>query len=171
MTLLQSNSEGCLGTGVATMSTLRSQAQLHVQDTEKPKQCRCNDVRLTESRNTRSEQLLLMHVMPTELSTCGLKWDWEWLPGSYPVDRNIQRPCWLLEMKYQTCFACSYTRPWNVLHYMMPWSVSYYRRLWYIRTTGQENTLHTTVAIAQAHSYFVRIFIHHSFLTYLVIIP
>ena len=42
-------------------------------DTEKQRQCRRNDARLTKSRNARSEQLL---VMPTESLT-----DWEWLPG------------------------------------------------------------------------------------------
>ena len=49
-----------LSTGVATVSSL---AQLRVQDTNKQKQCRHNDTRLTESGNARSEQLL---VMPTE---------------------------------------------------------------------------------------------------------
>ena len=42
-------------------------------DTEKQRQCRCNDARLTESGNTRSEQLL---VVPTESLT-----NREWLPG------------------------------------------------------------------------------------------
>jgi len=40
-------------------------------DTEKQR-CRCDDVRLTESRIARNEQLL---VMPTELLTSG-----KWLP-------------------------------------------------------------------------------------------
>ena len=42
-------------------------------DTEKQRQHRCDDARLTESGNARSEQLL---VMPTELLT-----NREWLPG------------------------------------------------------------------------------------------
>jgi len=48
-----------LSTGVATMSSL---AQLRAHDTTKQRQHRCNNVRLTESGNTRSKQLL---VMPT----------------------------------------------------------------------------------------------------------
>jgi len=43
-------------------------------DTEKQRQRRRNDSRLTESRDARSEQLL---VMPTEL----LLSNGEWLPG------------------------------------------------------------------------------------------
>ena len=35
-------------------------------DTEKRRQCRCDNVRLTESRNARTEQLL---VVPTESLT------------------------------------------------------------------------------------------------------
>jgi len=42
-------------------------------DTEKQRQRRCNDGRLTKSGNARSKQLL---VMPTELLT-----NREWLPG------------------------------------------------------------------------------------------
>jgi len=50
-------------------------------DTEKQRQRRHNDARLTESGDTRSELLL---VMPTELLT-----NREWLPGS-----EHQRPGW-----------------------------------------------------------------------------
>ena len=42
-------------------------------DTEKKRQHRCDDVRLTESRNARSEELL---VMSTDSLT-----NKEWLPG------------------------------------------------------------------------------------------
>jgi len=56
--------------GVATMTSL---VQLRVQDSEKWRQCRGDNVRLTESGNARSKQLL---VMPTELLT-----DCEGLPG------------------------------------------------------------------------------------------
>ena len=49
-----------LSTGVATMSSL---ALLQVQHPEKQRQCGHDDTRLTESRNARSEQLL---VMPKE---------------------------------------------------------------------------------------------------------
>jgi len=42
-------------------------------ETEKQRQCRCNDMRLTESGDTRSEQLL---VIPTESLS-----NREWLPG------------------------------------------------------------------------------------------
>ena len=41
-------------------------------DTEKQRQCRCDNVKLTKSGNARSEQLL---VMPTESLS-----DREWLP-------------------------------------------------------------------------------------------
>ena len=41
-----------LNTGIATMSTT---AQLSIWDTEAQRQHRCDDVRLTESRNARSE--------------------------------------------------------------------------------------------------------------------
>jgi len=43
---------------------MSSLAQLQVQDTEKQRQHRCNNARLTESRNTRSEQLLMMPTEP-----------------------------------------------------------------------------------------------------------
>ena len=46
-----------LSTGVATVNSL---AQIRVQYTEKQRQRRCDDVGLTESRNTRSEQLLVI---------------------------------------------------------------------------------------------------------------
>ena len=73
-----------LSTGVATVSSL---AQLQVQDTNKQKQCRHNDARLTKSGNTRGEQLL---VTPTEPLT-----DCEWLPGELfsgsgvDLDQNV----------------------------------------------------------------------------------
>ena len=44
-------------------------------DTEKQRQCRCDDVRLTKSGIARSKQLL---VMPTESLA-----DREWLPGEF----------------------------------------------------------------------------------------
>ena len=56
-----------LSTGIASMSSLR------VRDTKKQRPRRCNDARLTESRNAKSGQLF---VMPTELLT-----KQEWLPG------------------------------------------------------------------------------------------
>ena len=52
-----------MSTGVATMSSL---AQLRVRDTEKQRQDRNDDARLTESGNARSKQLL---VMPRESLT------------------------------------------------------------------------------------------------------
>ena len=56
-----------LSTGVATMSSLAQ------WDAEKQRQCKHNNVRLTEIGNARSQQLL---VMPTESLT-----NWEGLPG------------------------------------------------------------------------------------------
>jgi len=61
-------------------------------DTEKQRQRRRNDVRLTESRNARSEQLL---VVPTESLT---NREWELLNG---LERR--RPGCFLDMQYQTC--------------------------------------------------------------------
>ena len=68
-------------------------------DTEKQKQHRCDNVRLTESGNARSEQLLVVRV-PTESLT-----NREWLPGELLNGLERQRPGWILDMKYQTCFA------------------------------------------------------------------
>jgi len=55
-------------------------------DTEKQRQHRRDDTRLTEGRNTRSEQLL---AMPTELLT-----NREWLPGELLSGSKCRRPGW-----------------------------------------------------------------------------
>ena len=72
-------------------------------NTEKQRQCRRDDARLTESGNARSEQLL---VVPTESLT-----NREWLPGELLSGSERQRPSWYLDMKYQTCspavFKCA----------------------------------------------------------------
>ena len=60
-------------------------------DTEKQRQRRRDDARLTESGNTRSEQLL---VVPTELLT-----NREWLPGELLSGSERRRPGWFLDMK------------------------------------------------------------------------
>jgi len=65
-------------------------------DTEKQRQCRRDDSRLTKSGNARSEQLL---VVPTESLTHR-----EWLPGELLSGSEHRRPDWYLDMKYQTCF-------------------------------------------------------------------
>ena len=95
---------------VATMISL---AQLRVQDsyefemdTEKQRQRRCKDARLTESRNARSKQLLLM---PRDLLT-----NREWLPGEFLSGSERRRPGWLLDMKYPTCFWTS-SLSWNLV--------------------------------------------------------
>ena len=64
-------------------------------DTEKQRQRRRDDARLTESGNARSEQLL---VVPTESLT-----NREWLPGELLSGSERRRPGWFLDMKYQTC--------------------------------------------------------------------
>ena len=64
-------------------------------DTEKQRQRRRDDTRLTESRNARSKQLL---VVPTESLTNG-----EGLPGELLSGSEHRRPSWFLDMKYQTC--------------------------------------------------------------------
>ena len=65
-------------------------------DTEKQRQRRRNDARLTESGNARSKQLLMM---PTESLTSR-----EWLPGELLSGSERQRTSWFLDMKYQTCY-------------------------------------------------------------------
>jgi len=66
-------------------------------DTEKQKQHRRDDARLTESGNARSEQLNTRgayRVANKQSLAC--------LSGS-----ERPRPGWFLDMKYQTCFHCS----------------------------------------------------------------
>ena len=65
-------------------------------DTEKQRQRRRNNMRLTESGNARSEQLL---VVPTESLT-----NREWLPRELLSGLEHQRPGWFLDMKYPTCY-------------------------------------------------------------------
>ena len=69
-------------------------------DTEKQRQCKRNDLRLTESGDTRSEQLL---VMPTEsLLTNG-----EWLPGELLSGSECRMPSWFLDMNIRlVCSSC-----------------------------------------------------------------
>ena len=55
-------------------------------DTEKQRQRRHDEVRLTESRNAKSEQLL---VVPTESLT-----NREWLPGELLSESEGRRPSW-----------------------------------------------------------------------------
>ena len=64
-------------------------------DTEKQRQRRCNNARLTESGNARTEQLL---VVPTESLT-----NRELLPGELLNGSECQRLGWFLDMKYKTC--------------------------------------------------------------------
>jgi len=62
-------------------------------DTEKQRQCRRDDARLTESGNARSEQLNTRgayRVTNQQSLAC--------LSGS-----ERRRPGWFLDMKYQTC--------------------------------------------------------------------
>jgi len=67
-------------------------------DTEKQRQRRCNDARLTESGNVRSEQLTTRgayRVANQQSLAC--------LSGS-----ECRRHSWFLDMKYQTCINCDY---------------------------------------------------------------
>jgi len=68
-------------------------------DTEKQRQRRRDDARLTESGNVRSEQLL---EMSTKLLT-----NWEWLPGELLSGSECRRAGCSLDLKYQTCFILS----------------------------------------------------------------
>jgi len=67
-------------------------------DTEKQRQHRCDDARLTKSGNARSEQLL---VVPsaygvTNQQRMAARGALEWIGAS--------KPGWFLDMKYHTCF-------------------------------------------------------------------
>jgi len=80
-------------------------------DTEKQRQRRRDDARLTESGNARSEQLFMV---PTESLTKR-----EWLPGELLGGSEHQRPGWFLDMKYQTCleggcFTPKYYSGWTI---------------------------------------------------------
>jgi len=67
-------------------------------DTEKQRQGRRDDSRLSESRDARSEQLL---VMPTEsLLTNG-----EWLPGELFSGSERRTPGWFLDMNIRLVFV------------------------------------------------------------------
>ena len=82
-----------LNTCIATMSSL---AQLWVWDTEKQRQHRCDDARLTKSGNIRNGQLLMM---PTELLT-----NREWLQGKLLSGSECSKAqLFFLDMKYQAC--------------------------------------------------------------------
>jgi len=63
-------------------------------DTEKQRQCRRDDVRLTESGNARSEQLNTRgaYIVANQQSLACLS------------ESERRRPGWFLDMKYQTCF-------------------------------------------------------------------
>ena len=71
---------------------MNSLAQLEFEmDTEKQRQHRCDDVRLTESGNARRMQLL---VMPTESLT-----NREWMPGELLSGSECRKLSWFLDMK------------------------------------------------------------------------
>ena len=90
---------------VATVSSL---PQLRDRDGYwKQRQRRRDDARLTESRNARSEQLLML---PTESLT-----NREWLPRELLSGSERQRPGWFLDMKYQTCSKSRYNNYGNTL--------------------------------------------------------
>jgi len=72
-------------------------------DTEKQRQHRCNDTRLTKNGNARSDQLLMV---PTESLT-----NREWPPGELLSGSEHQRPSWFLDVKYQTCFLAGEVCP------------------------------------------------------------
>ena len=87
-------------TGVATTSSL---VELQFQDTEEHMQCRHDNVRLTESRNTRSEQLV---VVPTEKLT-----DCKWLPGE-PLNGSKCTKAWMFfKYIYEISDLLSAVRP------------------------------------------------------------
>jgi len=82
-------------------------------DTEKQRQRRRDDVRLTESGNARSEQLL---VVPTESLTNRAR---EWLPGELLNGLERRRPGCFLDMKYQTsCYVTSEQLLLKVISYL-----------------------------------------------------
>ena len=74
-------------------------------DTEKQRQRRHDDARLTESRNARSEQLLM------ELLT-----NRGWLPGELLSGLEHRRPSWFLDMRFQTCLLCNFLPLVDYIH-------------------------------------------------------
>jgi len=80
-------------------------------DTEKQRQLRRDDARLTESRNARSKQLFMML---TESLT-----NREWLPGELLSELERRRAGWVLDMKDQTCF-CGLLFVYMWLRYFAP---------------------------------------------------
>jgi len=80
---------------------MSSLPQLRHQDTEKQRQRRRNNARLTESGNARSEQLntrAAYRVANQQSLAC--------LSGS-----ERRRPGWFLDMKYQTCSTSIHVKP------------------------------------------------------------
>ena len=66
-------------------------------DTEKQRQCRRDDVRLTKNRNARREQLL---VMPTKSLT-----NREWLPRELLSGPEHIRPDWFSNRNIRLVFS------------------------------------------------------------------
>ena len=87
-------------------------------DTEKQRQCRRENARLAERRNTRIEQLLLM---PTMSLTNGRQ------PGELLSGLEYQRPGWFLDIKYQTCSIT--TSLWGCIDKTMDIQVKLHFRL------------------------------------------
>ena len=73
-------------------------------DTEKQRQRRRDNARLTESENARSEQL----------STRGAYRVANQQSLAYLSGSECRRPGWFLDMKYQTCFTTLYIIQRNV---------------------------------------------------------
>jgi len=65
-------------------------------DIEKQRQHRCDDVRLTESGNARSKQLLMMPTEPLTNREIATRRALEWIGTS--------KALLVLDMKYHTCF-------------------------------------------------------------------
>jgi len=67
-------------------------------DTEKQRQCRCNDTRLTKSGNGRSEHLLVVPRVANQQRMAARR-ALEWI--------GILKAQLVLDMKYQTFLTCN----------------------------------------------------------------
>ena len=70
--------------------------QLRARDTEKHRQCRCNEMRPTESTNARSEQLLVIPTKPPTENAMAAGRALEWV-------RMFEAQVGFFDMKYQAC--------------------------------------------------------------------
>jgi len=107
-------------------------------DTEKQRQHRCNDMRLTKC------QKWAALMMPTESLT-----NREWLPGEFLSGSERQRSSWTLDMKYQTSLPCILADPSHPAVWLLHMLLSMQTSLAIPLVLPSPLHLHTT------HSHFI----------------